>query len=80
MAILDAIKIQKTRFTKWAEEYLDIPEQLYENGVIRYEDAICAYLIEKGVFTMEQMKEELQKKKIHFCEFSVKKELERNKA
>ena len=77
--ILDAVRIHKERFTKWAEEYLSVPEQMYHNGVIMNEDVILCYLIEKGVFNMTDLKSELSQRKIHFYEFGVRKELCRNR-
>lgn len=77
--IFDAVLLNKVRFTKWAEGYLSVPEQMYEGGVILHEDVILAYLIEKGVFTIEELKKELSENKIHFNEYAIKKELERNK-
>lgn len=74
--ILDVRRIIKERFTAFAEEYLEIPPQLYENGVIRNEYVIIGYLVEKGVFTIEDIRTELRSRGIYLGDDVYKKALE----
>ena len=66
--IIDYRAIIKDRFKKWALEYLELPPTFFENGVIRFEYVIIAYLIEKGVFTMDELRQDLRKNKIYLHE------------
>lgn len=65
--ILDVIRITQERFTAFAEEWLEVPEYFYENGVIRYgyEHYIIGYLVEKGVFAEAEIQQELLSRRIH---------------
>lgn len=74
--ILDVKRIIAERFTAFAEEYLDIPTQLYTNGVIRSPHVIIGYLVEKGVFTMEAIRLEMKARGVYFGEDIYKKALE----
>ena len=66
--IIDYRAITKERFNKWAQEYLVLPPHFFVNGVIRYEYVIIAYLIEEGVFTMDELRKDLRKNKIYLHE------------
>jgi hypothetical protein len=74
--ILDVKRIIAERFTAFAEEYLDIPTQLYTNGIIRSPHVIIGYLVEKGVFTMEEIRLEMKARGVYFGEDIYKKALE----
>ena len=63
--ILDVKRIIAERFTAFAEEHLDIPPELYENGVIRSPHIIIGYLVEKGVFTMEEIRLEMKARGVY---------------
>lgn len=71
--ILDVNRIVAERFTAFAEEYLGIPPELYKNGVIRSPHIIIGYLIEKGVFTMEEIRLEMKARGIYLGEDIYKK-------
>ena len=66
--IIDYRAITKDRFKKWAQQYLEMPPHFFENGVIRFEYVIIAYLIEKGVFTMDELRKDLRENKIYLHE------------
>ena len=66
--IIDAIGINKKRFAAFAEEYLEIPPAFYRNGLIQGEDGIIKYLIDKGVFDVEELKVEFKVRKIYISE------------
>ena len=73
--ILDVQRIIAERFTAFAEEYLDIPRELYTNGVIRSPHVIIGYLVEKGVFTMEEIRLEMIARGVYFGDDIYKKTL-----
>ena len=74
--ILDVRGVMKRRFTTWAENWLDIPIQLYDNGLIRNEHIIIGYLVEKGVFTMDEIRTEMKIHRIYLGEDIYKKALD----
>lgn len=65
--ILDVLRITQERFTAFAEEWLEVPESFYVNGVIRfgYEHYILGYLVDEGVFTEDQIRTELISRRIY---------------
>lgn len=73
--ILDVKRVIAERFTAFAEEYLGIPPELYENGVIRSPHIIIGYLVEKGVFTMEEIRLEMKARGVYLGEDIYKKAL-----
>ncbi len=66
--ILDVNRIIAERFTAFAEEYLGIPPELYRKGVIYCPHVIIGYLVEKGVFTMEEIRLEMKVRGVYFGE------------
>ena len=73
--IIDAININRSRFTKWAEEWLKIPPEAYYGGLIRdvYIEDVIAILLENKVFTLEELRFEFQRNKIHIPESIINK-------
>jgi hypothetical protein len=71
--MLDAIGINKRRFAKFAQEYLEIPSNFFRNGLIYGEDAIIEYLLEKGVFNLEDLQVEFKIRKIYVSEKRLQK-------
>lgn len=65
--ILDVLRITQERFTAFAEEWLEIPEYFYVNGVIRfgYEHYILGLLVDESVFTEEELRTELTSRRIY---------------
>ena len=68
--IIDAINITRSRFTKFAEEWLKIPPEAYCGGKIRdcYVSDVTAILIENKVFTIEELRMEFTRNKIYIPE------------
>lgn len=68
--VVDAININRSRFTKWAEEWLTIPSELYYGGYIRdlYMKDIIEVLLDKKVFTVCELLAEFSNKKIYIPE------------
>ena len=75
--IIDGITRNKKRFAAWASEYVNIPPQMFVNGLIRREDLIIDVLIEKGVFTVEALRTELKRRRIFISERFFKKHLKK---
>ena len=75
--IIDAININRSRFTKFAEEWLTIPPEAYCEGKIRgcYISDVIAILIENKVFTLEELRFEFQRNKIYIPESTMNKAL-----
>lgn len=75
--IIDAINVNRSRFTEWAQEWLTIPSEMYCRGFIRekYIPDIIAVLLENEVFTLEEIQSEFQRNKIHIPETIIKKAL-----
>lgn len=65
--IVDVINVNRSRFTKWAEEWLTIPSDLYCGGYIRdeYMKDIIEVLLEQKVFTAYELLAEFLKNKIY---------------
>jgi hypothetical protein len=65
--ILDVIRITQERFTAFAEEWVEIPEHFYEEGVIRYGDEhiIIGFLVENGVFSADEIRTTLVSRGIY---------------
>lgn len=65
--IIDVQRIIAERFTAWAREWLEIPDEMYCDGLIRreYFSVIVGYLVEKGVFTISEIREEHKNRGIH---------------
>ena len=62
------------RFTAWAKEYVIIPDDgIGQDGCLLFTDEVIAFLIENGVFTEEDMRAELNKKKIPLNEYYFEK-------
>lgn len=59
--IIDAIRENKRRFARWADEWVTVPPQMYVNSLITHEEAIIELLIEKSVFTVSELKSEFEK-------------------
>ena len=78
--IIDAININRSRFTKWAQEWLHIQSELYYGGYIRdiYIQPIIEKLLENKVFTVEQLRAEFKNKKIFIPEIVMNKAIERS--
>ena len=76
--IVDAININRSRFTKWAQEWLQIPSEMYYGGFIRdiYMKDIIEVLIEKKVFTVAELLTELKNNKIYIPE-KIKKHIKK---
>lgn len=73
--IIDAININRGRFTKFAQEWLTIPPEAYCGGVICdcYVSDVIAVLIENKVFTLEELRFEFKRNKIHIPESIINK-------
>ena len=68
--IIDFTAETVKRFTAWAEEYVRIPEEcIGQDGCLLFTDEVIAFLIKNGVFTEEDMRAELDKKKIPLNEY-----------
>lgn len=65
--IIDVMNINRSRFTKFAEEWLTIPAEAYCGAVIRdvYIEDVIAILIENKVFTIEELRYKLKRNKIY---------------
>ena len=75
--IIDVININRSRFTKFAEEWLTIPTEAYCGGLIRdvYIADVIAVLIENKVFTLEELRWEFKRNAIHIPESIINKAL-----
>lgn len=75
--IIDAININRSRFTKWAQEWLEIPPEAYCNGLVRdvYISDVIAVLLENKVFTLAELRFELKRNKISIPEIEINKAL-----
>lgn len=75
--IIDAININRKRFTKFAEEWLKIPPEAYCGDLIRdcYVSDVIAILIENKVFTLEELRLEFIRNKIYIPEIEINKAL-----
>lgn len=62
--IIDAIRENKRRFARWADEYVTVPPQMFVNGLIIHEEAIIELLIEKSVFTVSELKSEFKQNRL----------------
>ena len=73
--ILNAIVENKKRFAEWASEWLTIPPQMFNNGLLKSEDEdyIIEMLINYGVFTVQEIKSELKRHKIFYSNRLFKK-------
>ena len=63
--IIDAIRENKRRFARWADEWVTVPPQMFINGLITHEEAIIELLIEKSVFTVAELKSEFKKHRLY---------------
>ncbi len=64
--IIDAIRENKKRFARWAEEWVTVPtQQFFENGLIYHEELIIEFLIEKSVFAISELKSEFKKHRLY---------------
>ena len=68
--ILDVRSIVRDRFDRFAKEYLEIPDTFYCCGNLRFDviHIIIGYLVEKGVFTMDEIRHEMKLRKIYLGE------------
>lgn len=75
--IIDVININRSRLTKWAQEWLTIPPEAYYGGFIRdcYVPDVIAILIEQKVFTLEELRSEFKRNKIIIPESTINKAL-----
>lgn len=63
--IIDAIRENNKRFAQWADEWVTVPSQMFMNGLITHEEAIIELLIEKGVFTVAELKCEFKQNRLY---------------
>ena len=65
--ILDVRSIIRDRFERFAKEYLDIPHTFYCCDAFRMDLAhvVIGYLVEKGVFTVQEIQAEMKSRKIY---------------
>ena len=75
--IFNAIVRNKKRFAAWASEWLTIPPQMINDGMLNSgdEDYIIQFLINNGVFTVQEIKNELKRHKIFYSDRMFKKHL-----
>lgn len=67
--IIDFQKETIKRFTEWAKGYVKFPEDyLTEDGCLIYVQVIIEFLVENRVFSVEEMRKELDERKISLHE------------
>lgn len=62
--IINFQEVMEERYQFWVNDYLIIPDVLFEKGKLTHIEHTLAFLIEGGVFNFQEIRDELNKNNI----------------